>query len=42
VVHDDPITYLETRQVGNEVVLAIVRDSNEQEVAVILEERPRR
>jgi S1-C subfamily serine protease len=37
---DDLITYLETRQVGENVVLTIVRDGNEQEIVVTLEERP--
>jgi S1-C subfamily serine protease len=37
---DDLITYLETRRVGDQVVLTIVRDSQEQEIAITLEERP--
>lgn len=37
---DDLIAYLETRQVGEEVVLTIVRSGAEQEVVVTLEERP--
>lgn len=37
---DDLITYLETRQVGEDVMLTIVRDGNEQEIVVTLEERP--
>jgi 2-alkenal reductase len=37
---DDLITYLETRRVGDQVVLTIVRENQEQEVAITLEERP--
>ena len=39
---DDLITYLETRQVGQQVVLTIVRGSDERQVEVTLEERPAR
>ena len=39
---DDLITYLETRQVGQQVVLTIVRGGNERQVEVTLEERPAR
>lgn len=39
---DDLITYLETRRVGDQVVLTIVRDDTEQKVPVTLEERPGR
>lgn len=39
---DDLITYLETRQVGQQVVLTIVRDGDERQVEVTLEERPAR
>jgi S1-C subfamily serine protease len=37
---DDLITYLETRRVGDQVVLTVVRDSQEQEISITLEERP--
>ncbi len=37
---DDLITYLETRQVGDDVVLTVVRDGDEQKIVVTLEERP--
>jgi len=37
---DDLITYLETRRVGDQVILNIVRDDQEQEITVILKERP--
>ena len=39
---DDLITYLETRQVGQQVVLTIVRGGDERQVEVTLEERPAR
>lgn len=39
---DDLITYLETREVGEEVVLTFVRDDTQQELAVTLQERPTR
>jgi S1-C subfamily serine protease len=39
---DDLITYLETRQVGEQVVLTIVRENGEQEIAITLDERPNR
>jgi S1-C subfamily serine protease len=39
---DGLITYLETRQVGDEVVVTVMRDGNEQEITVTLEERPAR
>jgi len=37
---DDLITYLETRQVGQQVVLTVIREEQEQKVEVILKERP--
>ncbi len=37
---DDLITYLETRQVGQQVVLTVIREKQEQKVEVTLEERP--
>jgi 2-alkenal reductase len=37
---DDLITYLETRRVGDEVVLTVVRENQEQDIPVILWERP--
>lgn len=37
---DDLITYLETRRVGDRVILSIVRNDQEQEVTVTLKERP--
>jgi 2-alkenal reductase len=39
---DDLITYLETRQVGQQVFLTVVRDGDERQVEVTLEERPAR
>jgi S1-C subfamily serine protease len=39
---DGLITYLETRQVGDEVVVTVMRDGNGQEITVTLEERPAR
>jgi len=37
---DDLITYLETRQVGQQVVLTVIREKQEQKVEVTLKERP--
>ncbi len=37
---DDLIIYLETRQVGQQVVLTVIREKQEQEIQVTLEERP--
>ena len=37
---DDLITYLETRQVGQQVVLTVIREEQEQKVEATLEERP--
>ena len=37
---DDLISYLETRRVGDQVVLIIVRENQESEIAITLEERP--
>ncbi len=37
---DDIITYLETRRVGDRVVLTVVRDDQEQEIKLTLKERP--
>lgn len=37
---DDLITYLETRRVGDLVVLTVVRDDQEQKITVTLKERP--
>lgn len=37
---DDLITYLETRRVGDRVVLTVVRENQEKEIAVTLKERP--
>jgi len=37
---DDLITYLETRQVGDEVVVTVLRDGDEQMIPITLEERP--
>jgi len=39
---DDLITYLESREVGDEVTLTVVRDGVEQTLRVTLEERPTR
>jgi 2-alkenal reductase len=39
---DDLIAYLETREVGEEVLLTLVRDATEQDLTVTLEERPTR
>jgi S1-C subfamily serine protease len=37
---DDLIIYLETRQVGQQVVLTVIREEQEQEIEVTLKERP--
>jgi 2-alkenal reductase len=37
---DDLISYLETRRVGDQVVLIIMRENQEREIAITLEERP--
>jgi len=37
---DDLITYLETRRVGDQVILSVVRDDQEQEITLTLKERP--
>jgi len=37
---DDLISYLETRRAGDQVVLTVVRDDQEQEITVALKERP--
>ena len=39
---DDLIKYLETRQVGEKIVLSVMRDTGQQDIPVTLQERPAR